>query len=113
MPIAKKCKTPGEAALLLNKEVFRQFDVQYSATKRPKADQSPYESAKAKFASCTGLSVLAVDACRAVAIPARLAGTPLWTDGSGNHTWFEVWDGSWHVVGDVGIHAARPDLVQR
>ncbi len=99
LPIAKRCKTPGEAAILLNKEVFRQFDVQYSATKRPKPDQSPYESAKAKFASCTGLSVLAVDACRAVAIPARVAGTPLWSDGSGKHTWVEVWDGSWHVLG--------------
>jgi hypothetical protein len=99
LPIAKKCKTPGEAALLLNKEVFRQFDVQYSATKRPKPDQSPYESAQAKFASCTGLSVLAVDAFRAVSIPARLAGTPLWTDRSGNHTWVEAWDGSWHVLG--------------
>ncbi len=43
--------------------------------------------------------MLAVNACRAVAIPARLAGTPLWTDGSGNHTWVEVWDGSWHVIG--------------
>ena len=51
------------------------------ATQRPKPDQSPYESAQAKFASCTGLSVIAVDAFRAVAIPARLAGVPLWTGG--------------------------------
>ena len=61
MPKIKECKTPGEAAILLNKEIFRQFDVHYSATKRPKPDQSPYESSAVHFASCTGLSVLAVD----------------------------------------------------
>ncbi len=33
-----------------------------------------------------------------MAIPARLAGVPLWTGGHGNHSWSEVWDGSWHVI---------------
>ena len=31
--------------------------------------------------------------------PARVAGTPLWADGSGNHTWVEVWDKQWYFVG--------------
>jgi hypothetical protein len=97
--VAKKCRTPGEAALQLNHVVFEQLDVKYHATRRPKPDQSPYESVAAKYASCTGLSVLVVDACRAVAIPARLVGTPLWTDRSGNHNWAEVWDGQWRYLG--------------
>ncbi len=50
-------------------------------------------------ASCTGLSILLSDACRSVAVPARLAGTPLWTNKSGNHTWVEIWDNGWHFTG--------------
>jgi hypothetical protein len=34
-----------------------------------------------------------------VCIPARLAGTPLWADKRGNHTWVEVWDKEWHFTG--------------
>ena len=97
--LARKCKTPGEAAVRLNQQVFKQLKVQYHATKRPKPDQSPYESTKAGYASCTGLSILLIDACRAVCVPARLAGTPLWTNRTGNHSWVEVWDGQWHYTG--------------
>jgi transglutaminase-like putative cysteine protease len=45
-----------------------------------------------------------VDACRSVGIPARVAGTPMWTNMRGNHTWVEVWDRDWHFIG-----AAEPD----
>ncbi len=90
--------SPGLAAARLNQRIFGLLDVKYS-TKRPKADQSPYESIDAHLASCTGLSVLLVDACRAVGVPARLVGTPRWTDNSGNHTWVEVWDDGWHFTG--------------
>ncbi|MCK4565429.1 MAG: transglutaminase domain-containing protein, partial [Verrucomicrobia bacterium] len=69
------------------------------ATKRPRPDQSPSESIKASYASCTGLSILLVDACRAVGIPARVAGVAQWTGSPGNHTWVEVWDGQWHCIG--------------
>ncbi|MCX7704012.1 MAG: transglutaminase-like domain-containing protein [Planctomycetota bacterium] len=99
LPVAKKCKTMSEAVLKLNKEVFETLNVKYHPTKRPKPDQSPYESVQAGFASCTGLSVLLIDACRAVCIPARMAGIPMWTDNSGNHNWVEVWDGEWYFVG--------------
>jgi transglutaminase-like putative cysteine protease len=98
-PAAWKCRTPGEAARLLNRTVFKTLGVRYHKTKRPKPDQSPYESTAAGYASCTGLSILLVDACRAAGIPARIAGTPLWTDRSGNHNWVEVWDGGWHYLG--------------
>lgn len=103
----KDCKTPGEAALKLNAKIFDVLNVHYHATKRPKPDQSPSESMKATFASCTGLSILLVDACRAVGVPARTAGTPAWTipkgdangNHAGNHTWAEIWDGQWHFLG--------------
>lgn len=97
-PLVAKAKTPSEAAAILNNQVFPAVGVIYS-TKRPKADQSPYESMEAGMASCTGLSVLLIDACRAVGVPARFVGTPLWADGSGNHSWVEIWDDGWHFTG--------------
>ena len=57
------------------------------------------ESMETGLASCTGLSILLIDACRSVGVPARFVGTPLWADGSGNHSWVEIWDGGWHFVG--------------
>ena len=98
-PVVEKAKTPGEAATLLNRTIFGKVNVRYS-TGRPKADQSPYESIESGLASCTGLSVLLIDACRAVGVPARFVGTPLWADGSGNHSWIEVYHkGDWHFTG--------------
>lgn len=97
-PLVAEAQSPGEAAILLNQKIFDRLDVRFSR-RRPKADQSPYETVEAGMASCTGLSVLLVDACRAVGVPARFAGTPLWTNRSGNHSWVEVWDGEWHYTG--------------
>ena len=96
-PLIKDAKTPAEAAGLLNQKVFPLVNVHYS-TKRPKADQSPQESIKAGLASCTGLSVLLIDACRSVGVPARFVGV-IWADNSGNHSWTEVWDHGWHFTG--------------
>ncbi|MDA0667418.1 MAG: hypothetical protein O3A95_02260 [Planctomycetota bacterium] len=97
-PLVAEAKSPAEAAAILNQKIFPELGVIYS-TKRPKADQSPYESIDAGMASCTGLSVLLIDACRSVGVPARFVGTPLWADGSGNHSWVEVWDDGWHFTG--------------
>jgi poly(3-hydroxybutyrate) depolymerase len=91
-------KTPSQAAAMLNQKLFPMVKVKYS-TQRAKADQSPYESMQSGLASCTGLSVLLIDACRSLAIPARFVGTPLWSDNSGNHSWVEVWDEGWHFTG--------------
>lgn len=97
--LVRDCKTAGEAAQELNKNVFRILNVKYS-TKRKRADQSPSESIETGLASCTGLSVILADACRSVGVPARLAGTPLWINKRGNHTWVEIWDGaSWKFTG--------------
>jgi hypothetical protein len=102
-PIVKDCKTPGEAAQALNKKLFGIVKVKYS-TARKKPDQSALESMESGVATCSGLSILLVDACRAVGVPARVAGTPMWTNMRGNHTWVEIWDGTWHFAG-----AAEPD----
>jgi hypothetical protein len=98
LPLVRDLSTPSEATLKLNDEIWGMVNVKYS-TKRPKADQSPYESIEAGLASCTGLSILLIDACRAVGVPARFVGVPLWTDHSGNHSWVEIWDDGWHFIG--------------
>ena len=103
MPIVKECKTPSEAAQKLNSELFKKLKVGYS-TQRKAANQSPKESIESGKASCTGLSIVLSDGCRAVSIPARLVGTPLWVDQRGNHTWVELWDRGWHFTG-----ACEPD----
>jgi hypothetical protein len=103
LPLIADCKTPGEAAQRLNQKLFPLLNARYS-TERKRPDQSPTETIASGKATCSGLSILLVDACRAVGIPARVAGTPLWTNLRGNHTWVEVWDGGWHFTG-----AAEPD----
>lgn len=103
LPIVAGCASPSDAARKLNEKLFPSTGVKYS-TKRRRADQAPSETLQTGLASCTGLSILLVDACRSVGIPARLAGTPNWIDNRGNHTWVEIWDGDWHFLG-----AAEPD----
>jgi hypothetical protein len=106
--VVSDAKTPTEAAVLLNQKMFDMVDVHYS-TERPKADQSPYESIDAGTASCSGLSILLIDACRSVGVPARFAGTPLWYNNSGNHSWVEFWDEGWHYTGGAEPTGDRVD----
>ena len=99
LPLIEGAKDPGAAAVQLNQRLFPLAKVVYS-TKRRRADQSPSESIESGLASCTGLSILLIDACRSVGIPARFVGIPLWPDRSGNHSWVEVWDGTrWRFTG--------------
>jgi hypothetical protein len=97
-PLVKDCKTPGEAGKTLNQQLFRLLKVKYSRARRA-PDQGPFETMESGVATCTGLSILLVDACRSVGVPARIAATPLWSNNSGNHTWVEIWDGDWHFTG--------------
>jgi len=104
LPLVSDCVTSSDTAQVLNRTIFKKYGVVYS-TKRPKACQSPSESISAGMASCTGLSIMLANACRAVGVPARIVGIPRWPDGRGNHTWVEIWDsGEWHFTG-----AAEPD----
>ncbi|MCX7386579.1 MAG: transglutaminase-like domain-containing protein [Planctomycetales bacterium] len=97
-PWVKDCKTTTEAAQVLNRRVFAELKVKYS-TGRRRANQSPAESIEQGLASCSGLSVILVDACRSVGVPARIAGIPKWANKDGNHTWVEIWDQGWHFTG--------------
>lgn len=82
----------------INRCIASEVGVEYD-TRREKTNQSPAESMRQHMASCTGLSILLVDALRAVGIPARFAGVPSWADDRGNHSWTEVWvDGAWHFI---------------
>lgn len=72
--------------------------VEYN-TKRSRVDISPLQAIKENMATCTGLSILLTDAYRAVGIPSRIAGTAMWTNYRGNHTWSEVLiDNEWQFI---------------
>ncbi len=103
LPMVRGCRRPGEAAHLVNRALFRDYKVVYN-TRRLRTDQCSRESIRQGMATCTGLSIMLVEACRAVGVPARLAGIAAWPGRGGNHTWVEVWDDGWHFVG-----AAEPD----
>jgi hypothetical protein len=98
VPLVAGARTPGEAAVRLNQEIYRRFGVRYSP-ERSRTDQNAMQVIAEQKATCTGLSVLLVSACRSVGVPARLVGVPLWADSSGNHSWVEVWDDGWHFTG--------------
>ena len=73
--IVRDCTNATEAAQALNRELFNQVNVHYNLA-RKRNNQSPKESIEQGKATCTGLSIILVDACRAVGVPARIAGVP-------------------------------------
>ncbi len=99
-PCVKGARSQKEALHLVNQHIRELVKVEYNV-KRKRADQSPKESMEQGMASCSGLSILLVDAFRAVGIPSRVAGIPSWTTKPGNHNWAEVWtldDQKWHFT---------------
>ncbi len=97
-PAVDTCSTLEEAIRAVNSHIPALTGVHYN-TLREKTNQSPRESMRQGMASCTGLSILLVDAYRAVGIPARFVGTASWHDNRGNHSWTEVWlNGQWRVT---------------
>ena len=97
-PCVAGCRDLAAALDTVNRILPAVVGVEYN-TLREKTNQSPAESMRQGMASCTGLSILLVDALRAVGIPARFAGTAAWHDERGNHSWTEVWiDGEWHFT---------------
>ncbi len=72
--------------------------VRYTNT-LPKESLSPAETLELGSGGSTALAILMVSAFRSAGIPARLAGTPMWSDHDGHYSWAEVWiDGAWHFV---------------
>lgn len=103
--LAADARTPLEAAMALNRGIFRETGVIYS-TKRDYPNQDPLHSIRIGMASCSGLSIMLVDACRSIGIPARVVGC-MWVSKPGNHTWVEIWDGDWYPLG--AIEDSPPD----
>ncbi|MBC8244781.1 MAG: polyhydroxyalkanoate depolymerase [Verrucomicrobia bacterium] len=103
--LVAKASTPTEAVQAINSKLFNLINVHYN-TGRKKPNQSPGESIAQSRATCTGLSIILVDACRSVGVAARVAGTPLWSNKRGNHTWTEVWDDGWHFTGSDEYNAS-------
>ncbi len=97
--IVKDSSSTSEAAQAINQNFFKLINVHYNK-KRKAPNQSPSESQEIGKATCTGLSIILVDACRSVGVPARVAGTALWANKRGNHTWVEIYDsGTWAFTG--------------
>ena len=97
-PAVDTCTTMEQAICAVNSRIPQFTGVEYN-TLREKTNQSPRESMRQGMASCTGLSILLVDALRSVGIPARFVGTASWHDNRGNHSWTEVWlDSAWRVT---------------
>ena len=96
-PIVAGATNAYEAAVTLDRTIWDMINVHYNV-KRDKARQSPRHSMRIGMASCTGISIILIDACRALGIPARLVGCN-WTTIPGNHSWVEIWsNGAWHVL---------------
>ncbi len=97
-PKVRNCKNIYEAIDSVNLNIMEELGVEYN-TKRSAVNISPFQAIEEQMATCTGLSFLLVNAFRSVGIPARIAGTPLWTNMRGNHSWVEVWiDGEWYFT---------------
>lgn len=98
LPLVKEAATPAQAAVLLNQKLFPLLNVRYS-TERERHDAGPLQTMRSGLASCSGLSILLINACRAVGVPARYAGIPAWPNTGGNHAWVEIWDHDWQFTG--------------
>ncbi len=86
------------AADSLCKRLRELTGVKYTNT-LPKENLSAAETMELGSGGSTALAILTVSALRSAGIPARMAGTPMWSDGTGHYSWAEVWvDGQWHFV---------------
>jgi hypothetical protein len=97
-PKVRDAKDIREAIDAVNRDLNKTVGVEYNTLRR-RTNQNASESMEQGMASCTGLSIILVDALRSVGIPARFAGTAAWHDDRGNHSWVEVWiDGKWYFT---------------
>jgi dienelactone hydrolase len=108
-PMVEGCKTAEEAAQAINRTLFTTLGVRYS-TQRRAPNQDALETMQLKLASCSGLSILMIEACRSVGVPARLAGIASWPGRGGNHSWVEIHDGArWRYTGAAEYDAGGLD----
>ncbi len=107
--IAASSPSVEEAVLRLGKESVLQFRLMYADKHIRKPLIGPRRIIERGLVSCGEASLILVDACRAVGIPARLAVLPRYRGKPGGHIWVEIWEGGrWrHVV------AYDPSLVDK
>ncbi|CAM6087620.1 unnamed protein product [Calypogeia fissa] len=98
-PLVSETTSIEQAASVINARIWSLWDLKFVGGQTPQT-MSPFQVLSAGNASCTGMSILMVDALRSVGVPARVVGAPEWNDGSGgNHDWVEVWyDEEWHFI---------------
>ena len=91
--------TIEEAVMRLNRDVFVGFQLPYEDKKTRHPLPGPLASIKKGVVSCAEASLLLVNACRSVGIPARMVFLPSWPWARGSHAWVEVFDsGKWRHI---------------
>lgn len=96
---ARKNHTVEEAVIDLNTKIYQEFKLEFKEIDFHKIIYSPYESMEEGIVSCAESSLILVNACRAVGIPARMVFLPRWVQFKGGHVWLEVYDnGQWHYI---------------
>ncbi|KXZ41851.1 hypothetical protein GPECTOR_262g669 [Gonium pectorale] len=103
-PLVAGAADPLEAAVSLNAAIWTLggWNISFVAGQTPEI-MAPSQVIAHGYASCTGLAIFLVNACRAVGVPARVVGTAEWVGSGGNHNWLEVWhDGVWHFTEPLG-----------
>jgi hypothetical protein len=91
--------TIEEAVIRLNRDVFVGFQLPYEDSKIRHPLAGPLASIKKGVVSCVEASLLLVNACRSVGIPARMVLVPSWPWARGGHVWVEVFDsGRWRHI---------------
>jgi hypothetical protein len=96
---AQKNHTIEETVIDLNAKIYQAFKLEFIELDFHKKIYSPYESVEKGVVSCAESSLLLVNACRAVGIPARMVFLPRWVPFKGGHVWLEVYDnGEWHYI---------------
>ncbi len=98
--IALRSASVEDAVIRLSRETVLQFRLIYADKHIRKPLFGPRRIIERGLVSCGEASLMLVDACRAVGIPARLAVLPRYRGKAGGHIWVEVWDsGRWrHIV---------------
>lgn len=91
--------TIEEVVMRLNRDVFVGFQLPYEEKMARHPLSGPLASVKMGVVSCAEASLLLVDACRSVGIPARMVLVPRWPWARGGHAWMEVFDsGRWRHI---------------
>lgn len=97
--IAAKNSSVEETVVEFNRAVFRLYKLNFGNKNRPRRTWSPYQSMENGYVSCQDASIMLIDACRAVGIPARLIILPSWRNTNAGHSWPEVYDnGRWRPL---------------